>query len=182
MGMLRLSTIKPPTAPEIHAASFGIGQGSLQHGSPELWGTTQLHPPLVSSFLLLAGPAQAVSSPRAGDLSSRCALPGARRGGRRRNSSWRRTRGCAPGSSGCRRSGSGETSWKARRWQQLGEPTSSWLLGQSQVWMLLLVGNCYSCSSFGGRSRAAKQGSELTVGAAAPTELPAPPQSRRQPC
>ena len=38
--------------------------------------------------------------PRAGGLSACCVQPAARRGGRRRSSSWRRPRGCAPGSSG----------------------------------------------------------------------------------
>lgn len=39
--------------------------------------------------------------PRAVGPSSRCALPAAHRGGRRRSSSWHRTHGFSPGSSGC---------------------------------------------------------------------------------
>lgn len=122
-------------------------------------------------------------SPRAGGPSSCCALPAARRGGRRRNSSWRRTRGCAPGSSGCCRSGSGETSWKAGRWQHLDEPP--------QLMALLTRPRC-GCSCWckialpapvlweEQKSQAglgAGRATVLTIRAAAPTELPAPPQS-----
>lgn len=85
--------------------------------------------------------------PRAGGLSSCCALPAAHRGGRPQNNSWRRTHGCARESSGGGRSASDGSACRRRRarsplWGVVREgpaqdPGQSWTLAplpESSPW------------------------------------------------